>query len=184
MHIPSQFNYSGKSYQNEVVTSPYNLIFNPPATCMSEQCDDGGYYTVEGIMLGEELSFTAKMVDYFNNSAEANIYLVECNNNCEEYSLIGFTKYKNVIIQENPLHNITIVGKEVTTNDTTVSSHLSQVIGTVISDIREIAVSVPIFFHLCKTGFKYDDHQQICVCNSIPGIVQCMQNNPRIKKRY
>ena len=103
MYIPSQFNYSGKSYQSEIATSPYNLILNPPAVCVSTQCDNGGDYTIEGIMLGEELTFTAKTLDYFNNSAEGVIFMIECNNNCKDYSLTGFTNYKSVFIQENSL---------------------------------------------------------------------------------
>ena len=184
MYIPSQFNYSGKSYQSEIATSPYNLILNPPAVCVSTQCDNGGDYTIEGIMLGEELTFTAKVVDYFNDSAEGVIFMIECSNNCEDYSLTEFTKYKSVLIQENPLRNITIVGKEVTNFNTTVSLHLSQVIGTITSNVQTIEVSLSIVLHPCKTGFKYDDYQEACVCNDIPNLVRCMLNDARIKRGY
>lgn len=184
IHIPRQFNYSGRNYRDEIATSPYNLILNPPAICTSEQCSDGGNYTVEGIMLGEELPFTAKMVDYFNNSAETSVFLVQCNN-CEDHGLTGSTKYKSALIKDNPLHNITIVGKEVTNRNTTVFLRLSQVIGTVIGNIREIEVSVKIFLHPCGTGLKYDEQKQVCVCNSIPNLVECdAMNEIRIKKEY
>ena len=174
----------GDTYQTEIATSPYNLILDSPAVCSSPTCDDGGDYKVEDIMLGEELTFTAKMVDYFNNSAEGVIFLVECINNCEEHSLTGFTKYKNAIIQENPLHNITIVGKEVKNFNTTISLRLSQVIGTIASIVRKIEVSIMITLHPCKTGFKYDIHTGTCVCNSIPDLVQCMVNDAKVKKGY
>ena len=184
MYVPSQFNYSGDSYQNQIATSPYNLVLNTPAVCISPQCDNGGDYKVEGVMLGEELSFTAKMMDYFNNSAEGVIFLVECMSNCEDYSLTGFTKYKNVIVQENPLRNITIVGKEVKNFNTTVSLYLSQVTGTINSNVRMIGVSIMIVLHPCKTGFKYDSRTGKCICNTIPDLVQCMVNDAKIKKGY
>ena len=185
MHIPSQFNYSGRSYHNEIATSPYNLKLSSPAVCTSGQCDDSGYYRVEDIMLGEEFTFTAKMVDYFNDSAEASIFLVQYSSNTnEEYSLTGFSKYKNVLIQENPLHNVTIVGKEVNNYNTTITLHLSPVIGTITSNMRDINVLITVLLHPCKTGFKYDDHKQVCTCNNIQDLVQCMVNDVRIKKGY
>ena len=184
MNIPSQFNYSGKSYRNEIASSPYNLLLSSPAVCTSGQCDDGGYYRIDDIMLGEEFTFTAKMKDYFNDSAEATIFLVQYSNTNEEYSLTGFSKYKNVLIQENPLRNITVVGKEVTNYNTTITLHLSPVIGTVTSNIRDINVLITVLLHPCKTGFKYDNEKQICTCNSIPDLVQCIVNDVRIKKGY
>ena len=184
MNIPSQFNYSGKSYHSEIATSPYNLMLSSPAVCTSGQCDDGGYYRVDNIMLGEEFTFTAKTVDYFNDSAEASIFLIQYSNTTEEYSLTGFSKYKNVLIQENPLHNITIVGKEVTNYNTTITLSLSPVIGTVTTNIRDISVLITVLLHPCKIGFKYDNQKQVCTCNSIPNLVQCMVNNVRIKKGY
>ena len=184
MDIPSQFNYSGKSYHSEIATSPYNLMLSSPAVCTSEECDDGGYYRVDNIMLGEEFTFTAKTVDYFNDSTEASIFLIQYNNANDEYSLTGFLKYKNVLIQENPLHNITIVGKEVRNYNTTVTLHLSPVIGTVTSKIRDINVLITVLLHPCKTGFKYDNQKQVCTCNSISDLVQCKANNVRIKKGY
>ena len=184
MDIPSQFNYSGKSYHSEIATSPYNLMLSSPAVCISGQCDDGGYYRVDNIMLGEEFTFTAKTIDYFNESAEAGIFLIQISNTNDEYSLTGFSKYKNVLIQENPLHNIVIVGKEVTNHNTTITLHLSPVIGTVTSKIRDINVFITVLLHPCKTGFKYDNQIQVCTCNNISDLVQCMVNNVRIKKGY
>ena len=184
IHIPSKFNYSGKSYHNEIATSPYNLMLSSPAICTSEKCDDGGHYRVDNIMLGEEFIFTAKVVDYFNDSAEASMFLVQISDTYEEYSLTGFSKYKIVLIQENPLHNITIVGKEVTNYNTTITLHLSPVIGTVTSKIRDIDVCITVLLHPCKTGFNYDNQKQKCTCNNILDLVQCTVNTVRIKKGY
>ena len=184
MHIPSQFNYSGKSYRSEIATSPYNLMLSPPAVCLNEQYDDCSHYKVEDVMLGEELTFTAKIVDYFNDSAEATIFLVQANNNYEEYSLTGFSKYKNVLIQKNPLNNITLVGKEVSNHNTTINLKLSSVIGTVSSNVRDIEVLITVLLHPCKTGFEYDNQKQLCACNNIPNLIRCMQNDVRIKKGY
>ena len=181
LYVPSQFNYSGDSYQNQIATSPYNLMLSPPAICISYRCDSGGDYKVEGLMLGEELTFTAKMVDYFNNSAEGVIFLVECIDNCEEYRLTG---HHNIIIRDNPLYDITVVGKEVKNFTTTISLHLSEVIGTITSNIRKVGISIMIVLHPCKTGFKYDAHTGKCICNSIPDLVQCMLNDAKIKKGY
>ena len=184
MDIPRQFNYSGENYSLEIATSPYNLMLSSPAVCTSGQCDNGGYYWIDNIMLGEEFTFTAKMVDYFNNSAEASIFLIQISDTYGEYSLTGFSKYKNVLIQENPLHNITIVGKEVRNYNTTITLHISSVIGTVTRNIRDINVLITVLLHPCKTGFKYDNQEQVCTCNSIPNLVLCMVNNVRIKKGY
>ena len=84
MDIPNQFNYSGKSCHSEIATSPYNLMLSSPAICTSGQCDNGGYYWVDNIMLGEEFTFIAKTVDYFNDSAEASIFLIQISNTNEE----------------------------------------------------------------------------------------------------
>ena len=181
MYIPSRFNYVGGSYQTEIATSPYNLILFPPAVCVSPTCDDGGDYKIEGIMLGEELTFTAKMVDYFNNSAESVIVSVECSNNCEEYSLTG---HHNVLIQDNPLYNITIAGKEVKNDNTTITLRLSPAVGSVAANIWDIQVSITILLSPCKIGFKYDDLKQIYICTGLSHLVRCVSNNFRIKKGY
>ena len=181
IYIPSRFNYVGGSYQTEIATSPYNLILGSPAVCVSPTCDDGGDYKVEGIMLGEELPFTAKMVDYFNNPAESVIVSMECNNNCEDYSLTG---HKNVLIKENPLHNITVVGREVKNLNTTITLYLSPAVGFVTTNIRDRRVSITILLSPCKIGFKYDGPKQACICIGISDVVQCVANNFRIKKGY
>ena len=181
MYVPSHFNYSGESYQNQIATSPYNLILNSPAVCVSLTCDDGGDYKVEGVMLGEELTFIARFVDYLNNSAESVMVLVEYSNNYEEYRVTG---HPIVLIQDNPLYNTSIIGKEVKNYNTTITLYLSPAIGSVTTNIRDTQVSITILLFPCKIGFNYDDLKQACICTDMYDLVHCISNSFRIKKGY
>ena len=184
MYIPKRFNYSGNKYQDEIATSPYAVTLGQPAVCSGDSCDDGGTYSLSDIMLGENLSVPANMIDFFGHTAEPCLFQIDCYKNCDNHSLSGFTEFKYALIHNDTLQSIAILGNKVVNRNTTVGLRLSPVFGTVTKEVRSATVELEIFMCPCRTGYKYDRKTKSCVCNNIPDLVRCEQNSVNIKKGY
>ena len=167
---------------NEIATSPYNLQLDPPAIC-NGSCDDGGNYQVKGIMLGEAFSIVTKMVDYYNFSAEPTLFEIKCKENCQSYYITGTDNFQYEFIETNKTISMSIIGDEVKT-DSIVVLEISSVVGTINSDVRTIKVDIEVTLTSCHFGFIYNENQNKCVCNEVPGIVKCGADDIRLKWGY
>ena len=182
MYIPAQFNYSGSKSSNEIATSPYNLQLGPPAIC-NGSCTDGGTYQVEGVMLGEQFSIVARMLDYYDNTAEPTLFQIRCSENCQHYNLNGSDNFEYKFIETNKSVSISIIGDKVKT-DSIIGLEMSSVIGTINSNVRTITVKIEVTIIPCQIGYVYDSVKQACLCNSIDDIVECELDSILIKWGY
>ena len=180
LYIPSQFNYSG---QNEIATSPYSLTLVAPAIC-NGSCSDGGIYQVKGIMLGEEFSIMAKMVDYYNNSAEPTLFEMRCSENCQRYNLTGSDNHEYKFIETNKTINMSVIGDEVETNSVIVLE-MSSVVATINGNVRAITVKIEVTLTPCHFGYIYDNDKKMCLCNSkVSDVVKCGPDGLKLKRGY
>ena len=193
MYMLKNFSYirpveSHNSYEqvhtvDEIATSPYTMMLNSSAVCHSSLGNNGGTYSLSrGVMLGEQISVTAAMVDYFNNSAEPCLFQVKCSRNCDQYHLKGHTNYEYVLVSNNTLQDVVLIGDE--DIPTSVWLYLSPVIGTIANKVRPFTVEIEVPIYPCYTGYKHSEKHGLCVCNSVSNLVQCDNSKAKIKKGY
>ncbi|XP_065915674.1 uncharacterized protein [Dysidea avara] len=174
VYIPQHFNFSGT---NEIVTSPYGVSLGPPAQCLNKSCEQHGCYIIKNIMLGEEVLSSARMIDYFNNTAETALFHVKCMN-CRHHRLKRFSQ---MFIYIGTSESISIIGEEVK-NHHLIILQLSSVRST-ISQVPDISILVKLLLSPCHIGYKYDSIEKMCICSDFSGIVLC-SNPVKIKRGY
>ena len=179
MHYISEItNNSGINYTN-IATNPNKLILYNPGICINgidANCDT---YYMKNIMLGQEITFDACVLDYFDQPTEA-VQFVTTGMNHEDYRISGPT---HVAISCNH----TTQGISITGNLHSNSSYnYSIIISSSVTNLESKILSVKLTIDLsqCHPGFWYSSKSQKCECYSINNIISCSGNSSTIKRGY
>ena len=179
LYVPNMFNYS-PLYNNTypVITSPVAVKLHPPMVNVS----DGNHYTIPEVkMLGEVISFTASVYDYFNHTSDPVSFYMSCDTCGRDYTLS-----KSVIsVADNSTHEFKIFP----TLLQDVNSNMS--INIILTSIhsafyKQITASLEVNLCSCHGGYHFETslEQPQCMCYPHSDTVQCNKDYSEIKVGY
>ena len=130
-------------------------------------------------MLGQEISFDACVLDYFDQPTEVTEFVISDMNN-EDYRISGPT---HVTISCNrTTQGISITGNLQSNN----SYNYSIILSSYFIDLKSKMLSVKLTIELsqCHPGFWYSSKSQKCECYNTNNIISCSSNSSTIKRGY
>ena len=163
-------------------TSPSKLILYNPSKCIHGNDTVCYTYYMNNIMLGQEITLDACLLDYYDQPIEAAQFLLTgMNHHTYNYNISG-SKYITVEC------NHTTRGISITGNlHSNISYNYSIVISLNVARISEskiVSVNLIVELSQCYPGFWYSKESQKCECYNIQNIISCSGSNSIIKRGY
>ena len=177
-YISAITNNSGINYTN-IATNPNKLILYNPAICINGSDTNCDTYYMSNVMLGQEITFDACVLDFFDQPTEATQFVITDMNH-EDYRISGPT-YVTISC------NRTTQGISITGNLHSNSSYnYSIIISSYVINLESKILSVKLTIELsqCHPGFWYSSKLQKCECYSTNNIITCSSNSSTIKRGY
>ena len=161
-----------------IVTSPRKLVLYDPAKCINSDNSDCTKYYISNIMLGQEISFNACVLDYYDQPTELTQFLV-IGMNHQDYNMSG-SKYISVSCNY-PTQGISIIGSinGAFNYSINITLHAAKTSGSKI-----ISVSLTVELSQCHPGFYYSYEPQKCECYNTKSIISCSGSSSTIKRGY
>ena len=170
---------------NEIATSPTKLRLYYPARCVNNNSIACKEYYIDNIMLGQEITINACLLDYYNNPAEVTQFKMIGEDNQDyfipgsEYTSIScnYTIERIRVIGSKPVSslNLPLNYSVFFTSDATVTRK---------SVRKTISVNLVIGLSPCHPGFQYHNKSQKCECYNTSGVVYCSGSTSAIKRGY
>ena len=175
VNIPSKSSFP-------VATSPNKLKLNNPAKCISVNGRSCDTYYIKNIMLGQEITFDACVLDYYDRPTKAAEFAVTGLPD-QDYKITG-PKYITVLCNHTT-QGIRIVGNQSHNSSYNYSIFISLYVVRK-SESERISIYVITELSQCHPGFWYSSDSQKCVCYSNKGIISCSSNSnsSTIKRGY
>ena len=177
-YISAITNNSGINYTN-IATNPNKLILYNTAICINGSDTNCDTYYMSNVMLGQEITFDACVLDFFDQPTEATQFVITDMNH-EDYRISGPT---HVTISCNR----TTQGISITGNLHSNSSYnYSIIISSYVINLESKILSVKLTTELsqCHPGFWYSSKLQKFECYSTNNIITCSSNSSTIKRGY
>ena len=141
---------------NYIYTPPRKLVLGDPAVCTDDDnVTTCGMYYINNIMLGQEITINACVLDYYDQPAGETQFKVDSND--EDHYINGSN---SVLIACDGLRGISVEGSDVsdvTNFDINLTSHTGSK-----SDSKTISISLITELSPCHPGFYY--YEKRCVC--------------------
>ena len=164
----------------QLTTSPHKLMLYNPAKCISSNNTDCDTYYMNNIMLGQDITFEACVLDYYDQPAEATQFLITSTRH-QYYNITG-SKYITISCNLTA-QGINIIGNLQSNNSYNYSMTFSLYVAR-ISESKIISVNLIVELSRCHAGFWYSTESQKCECYEIENIVSCSGSNSTIKRGY
>ena len=177
-YISAITNNSGINYTN-IATNPNKLILYNSAICINGSDTNCDTYYMSNIMLGQEITFDACVLDFFDQPTEATQFVITDMNH-KDYRISGPT-YVTISC------NRTTQGISITGNLHSNSSYnYSIIISSYVINLESKTLSVKLTIELsqCHPEFWYSSKSQKCECYSTNNIITCSSNSSTIKRGY
>ena len=169
---------SGINHTN-IKTNPNKLMLYDSSICINGNSTNCDTYYMNNIMLGQEITFDACVLDYFDQPTEATQF-VTTGMNHKDYRISGPT---HVTISCNrTTQGIKIIGNLHSNS----SYNYSIIISSYVTNLESKILSVNLTIELsqCYPGFWYFSVLQKCECYSTNNIISCSGNSSTIKRGY
>ena len=148
-----------------LATQPHKLKLTDPAECN----DDYTVCNITGITLGKIIEIPATIMGFNDRPSEATRFLIECIENCLEFSITGGP----IVLITNRFSEISIIGRKV--------KHRASVTLRIYRGVINVSLKVTIL--PCQLGYAYNERSKRCVCYTVDNIISCAANTT-IKKDY
>ena len=167
------------SYNLPVATSPYMLIVYDPVKCIhysDMKCDT---YYISNVMLGQEITFDACVLDYYDRPvglAELSVA------SYHPINRISGSKFISISCNHTT-QGIRIMGKSYLST----SYNFSMIISLHkfrSYDSKILSVNLTVELSQCHPGFWYFNKTEKCECYNTKNIVSCSGSNSTIKSGY
>ena len=163
-----------------IATSPNTLTLHYPAKCISDDSVDCEKYYIDNIMLGQEITIPACLLDYYNRPAEVTQFTI-IGEDHQNYYVYG-SQY--ILISCNhSIEGISIIGNQTIISSLNYSMFLTSHISSK-SARKSIVVNLTVELSPCYPGFLYHSISQKCECYNNSGIVYCSGSSSAIKRGY
>ena len=165
-----------------LATSPNKLLLYNPAKCINRNNTNCNKYYVNNIMLGQEVTFAACVMDYYDQPTEAMQFSITDMNH-PDYN-ISNTKYITVSCNDS-IQGISVIGNMRSNNTYNYSVTISLYVAR-ISESKVISLTLTLELSQCHQypGFWYSSRSQRCECYNIKSIISCSGSNSTIKRGY
>ena len=169
---------------DEVATSPVKLRFYHPARCINANnttsCEK---YYINNIMLGQELTIDACLLDYYDKPTEVMQFKI-IGKNHQNYLIHG-SEYASISCNHT-IEGINIIGSKPISNiPLNYSVHFTADASVSHKPIRRtVSVSLIVGLSPCHPGFQYDSKSQQCICYNTNGVVYCSGSSSAIRRGY
>ena len=166
-----------------ITTSPNKLILYHPAKCIINNDDtDCGTYYMNNIMLGQEITFDACLLDYYDQPTEATQFLVTGMNH-QDYNISG-SKY-TLISCNRTTPGVSVIGNLGPNNSYNYSMTIS-LYAARTSEFKIISINLTVELSKCHQypGFFYSSESLKCECYDTENIISCSGSNSTIKRGY
>ena len=164
----------------QVTTSPHKLILHNPTKCINGTDATCDTYYINNIMLGQDITFDACVLDYYDQPTEATQFLITGMNH-QDYNITG-SKYITISCNHT-IQGIRITGNLHLNNSYNYSMDISLYIAR-ISESKVIAVNLIVELSQCHPGFWYSSKSQKCDCYDTENIISCTGSSSTIKRGY
>ena len=165
----------------DISTSPNLLKLYPPAHCVSNNGAECERYYINNVMLGQEITIYACLLDHYNKPAEATQFKIIGDDN-EFYSVQG-SSYASISCN-HAIDGISIIGNKSISTSPLNHSIVFTSYSTGKSVRKIVSVNLTIGLSPCHPGFQYHRESQKCECYNNSGIVFCSGSSSAIKRGY
>ena len=165
-----------------LATSPNKIILYDPAKCINDNETDCDTYYMNNIMLGQDITFDACLLDYYDQPAEAAQFSITGMNH-QDYS-ISSSKYISISC-DNTTQGVSVIGN-LGANDSYNYSMIISLYAARPSKINVISINLIIELRQCHQypGFVYSDVSHKCGCYNTKSITSCSGSSSTIKRGY
>ena len=170
----------GNNIDIPLATSPNKLILHNPAKCINDDNTDCDTYYMNNIMLGQEITFDACLLDYYDQPTEAIQFLLTGMNH-QDYTILG-RKYISISCNHTT-QGISVIGNLQSNKSYNYSVNISLYVKRA-SEFKFISVNLIVELSQCQTGFWYSNESQQCECYNADNIISCSGSNSTIKRGY
>ena len=166
------------SFTKFVSTSQYKVALYNPTKCINGSVGNCDTYYMNNIMLGQEITFDACVLDLYDQPTEAVEFSLTGMNHAD-YRISG-SKYITISC------NHTIQGTSITGNLYSNNSYNYSIIISSSSSESQKLISVKLTIELsqCHPGFWYSSELQKCECYNTNNIISCTGSISTIKRGY
>jgi len=179
LQVASTFNYSQPSGANfPIITSPCTIKLDAPTVSND---NDSHYFIQTKKMLGESITFTASVFDYFNHSAEPVIFHMRCDTCGSDYVL----SKDQISVASNSLQEFKVFPKKLL--DVTNSTYINITMTSLLSPVyKQLEASLAVELSPCHGGYQFDGSfvPPQCVCYPHSDIVRCNRDYSEIRTGY
>ena len=161
-------------------TSPYKLVLNNKVKCIDDNYTYCAKYYMNNIMLGQEITFDACVLDYFDKPTEATDFVVSGMDH-QNYNISG-SKYISVTCNHT-VQGISITGNLHSNHSYNYSTNIS-LYTDYFSDTKMVFATLIVELTQCHPGFQYFNKSRKCECYDAGNIVLCSGSSSTIKKGY
>ena len=163
-----------------LLTSPYKLLLNNTVKCINENNTNCNTYYINNVMLGQEITFDACVLDYFDQPTEATDFVVSGMEH-QDYNISG-SKYISISCNQK-IQGISVTGNLHSNHSYNYSIDIS--LYTVhVSDTKIISATLIVELTRCHQGFWYYNKLHKCECYDAGGIISCSDSSSTIKRGY
>ena len=170
----------GNNIDIPLTTSPNKLVLYDPAKCIKNDDTDCDTYYMNNIMLGQEITFDACLLDYYDQPTETIQFSITGMNH-QDYTILG-QKYISISCNHTT-QGISVIGNLQSNKSYNYSVNISLYV-THASEFKFISVNLIIELSQCQLGFWYSNESQQCECYNADDIISCSGSNSTIKRGY
>ena len=164
-------------------TSPNVLLLNNTLKCNNDSDEDRNTYHCyykNSIMLGQEITIDACVLDYFDQPTDATDFLISGMAH-QDYNISGL-KYISVSCNQ-VIRGISIIGNLHSNHSYNYSINIS--LYTVhSSDTKIVSTMLIVELTQCHQGFWYSNKLHKCECYDAGNIISCSGSSSTIKRGY
>ena len=169
--------------ENEIATSPRTLKLHHPAKYIDNDTVECENYYIDNIMLGQEVTIHACVLDYYSKPAEVTQFKI-IGENHQNYYIQG-SEYASISCNHT-IEGVSIVGnKSISDLPLQYSVLFTSMLHNAFKSTRKIiSVYLTVRLSPCHPAFQYNSESQKCECYSNNEIVFCSGSNSTIKRGY
>ena len=164
---------------SQLTTSPRKLILYNQAIGISNDTDHNTY-VMHNIMLGQDITFDACVLDYYDQPTEATQFLITGMNH-QDYNMTG-SKYITMSCNHK-IQGIAIIGNLHSNSSFNYSLNISLYVSHVYES-KVISIKLIVELSQCHPGFWYSSETHKCECYNTKNIISCFSSNSTIKRGY
>ena len=163
-----------------IATSPSKLILYDPAKCINSSDGECNTYYINDIMLGQEITFDACVMDEYDQPTETTQFSFTGLNQ-QHYNISG-SKYVSVSCNYTT-QGMHIIGNLSPNNSYNYTINMSLYVER-YSESKIISMNLMIELSQCHPGFWYYKSSKKCECYKTKDIISCSNSTTTIKRGY